>query len=300
MTVIDDCPVTCGPEPGAAEALFKEAKRCERRRRLFTAATVILLVVAGTIAASIGAGGHSRAKSPTTAPALSPEEILRLDDQGLSGNFEATYKVTGDLPLFPGPVWTVVVAHRGPAPSNDWMLDGGEWSFVLRAGHGYELQWIEQASHYQQCWRNGTNSWTCGKGTTYAANAFIMQTLPYVPGTVDGEIGATVQHRYPLVQGEHQRLTVASQQSVEFGTLRCLTGTTWFSPKRKGAAPADLSSTTWCLTVRGLPASENQRGNPSLGLSWADLTLISTRRVAPNSDFQPMSAIAARGTLPGP
>ena len=61
MTVIDDCPVTCGPEPGAAEALFKEAKRCERRRRLFTAATVILLVVAGTIAASIGAGGHSRA-----------------------------------------------------------------------------------------------------------------------------------------------------------------------------------------------------------------------------------------------
>jgi len=32
MTMIDDRPAICDPEPGEAEALFKEAKRRERRR----------------------------------------------------------------------------------------------------------------------------------------------------------------------------------------------------------------------------------------------------------------------------
>ena len=60
MTVIDDHLVTCDPEPAAAEALFKEAKRCERRRRLSIAGIALLVAIGATIAATIGGGGSPR------------------------------------------------------------------------------------------------------------------------------------------------------------------------------------------------------------------------------------------------
>jgi len=237
-------------------------------------------------------------KSPPTATVLSPKELLRLAYQGLSGNFEATYKVTGDLPIYPGPTWTVVIAHRGPSSSKDWMLDGGQWSYLLRAGRGYEQQWIEQANHYQECWRQGPGKWTCGKGTAFASNGFILQTLPYIPGTVDGDIAATVQNRLALGQGEHQGLSVFSQPSHKFGTLSCLKETSWITPKRKGATVADKSATTWCLTDRGLPVNEHQQGSPETAFTWDDLTLLSARQIAPESDFRPLSAHEVQNGLP--
>jgi hypothetical protein len=42
------------------------------------------------------------------------------------------------------PVWTVVVAHRGPnVVTNVWTL--GKWSYLLKAG-AHEVQWIEDAN----------------------------------------------------------------------------------------------------------------------------------------------------------
>ena len=280
-----------------AEALIKEARRHQRKRWL-TVMTVVLAIALG-IGLAVSASS-SRMGSKPTAPALSPQGILRLSNKGLSGNFEATYKLTGDLGVFPGRVWTVVVAHRGPWEEKSvWLLGSGEWSFLLRAGGGYKLQWIEHANRYEACWQQGnTEKWTCGKGTVYASNGFILSTLPYVPRTVDGDVGAMVKHNYPMAQGEHQRITVASKLSARFGKLDCLTSTTWFTSKRTGTARTNVSSVTWCFTAQGLPATENQRGNQAAS-PWNSLTLVSTYRVAPKSDFQPMSPTAVRNRIPG-
>jgi hypothetical protein len=286
-----------------AEALIKEARRRQRKRWL-TVLTVVLAFALGiglAVSASSGATGKNPTPKPTasTSP-LSPGGILRLANKGLSGNFEATYKLSGKLALFPGPIWTVVVAHKGPwAVKSVWMLGSGESSFLLRTGNGYELQWIEHANRYEACWLQAGAEWRCGKGTVYASNGFALFTMPYVPATVDGDIRASATDGYPMGHGEHQRLTVASKSSAKLGKLECLTSMTWLTSKRADVARTDISSVTWCLTARGLPASEYQRGNPQLASPWVNLTLVGTRRVAPKSDFQPMSPTAVRNGLPG-
>ena len=258
-------------------------------------------------------GGNQRSRSDSIARSVasvtfnrrsrsesrfSPAGILRLDEKGLSGNFEATYKLSGNLAMF-APVWTVVVAHRGPnVVTKVWTL--GEWSYLLQAG-AHELQWIEHANRWEACWRQGgSKKWSRGKGTAPPTNAPIaLFILPYVPDGVEGGIYTAVTRGYPMRHGEHQRLTVVTKPSAKFGKLDCLTNTTWFTSKRTGTARTDISAVTWCLTARGLPASEHQRGNPQVVPPWLNLTLLSTRRVAPKSDFQPMSPTAVRNGLPG-
>ena len=48
-------------------------------------------------------GKQAHSQPPRQPPPLSPAGILRLANKGLSGNFEATYKLSGDLGVFPGP-----------------------------------------------------------------------------------------------------------------------------------------------------------------------------------------------------
>jgi hypothetical protein len=280
-----------------AEALIKEARSHQRKRWLIV--MVVVLTIAGGIALAVSASSGGTGSKPTTKPTpspppLSPTGILRLDEKGLSGNFETTYKLSGNLAMF-APVWTVVVAHRGPNVfSKVWTL--GEWSYLLKAG-AHELQWIEDANRWEACWRQGgSKKWSCGKGTAPNDLLFI---LPYVPDGVEGGIYTAVTRSYPMGHGEHQRLTVVTKPSAKFGKLDCLTNTTWFTSKRTGTARTDISAVTWCLTAQGLPASEYQRGNPQVVPPWLNLTLVSTRRVAPQSDFEPMSSIAVRNALPG-
>ena len=284
-----------------AEALIKEA-RSHQRKRWLTVTTVVFAIALGiTLAVSASSGGTG--SKPTTKPTpslppLSPTGILRLDEKGMSGNFEATYKLAGNLAMF-AQEWTVVVAHRGPnVMTKIWTL--GEWSYLLKAG-AHELQWIEHANRYEACWRQGgSKKWSCGKGTALNASGdFLLFILPYVPDGVAGGIETAVTRSYPMGHDEHQRLTVATKPSAKFGKLDCLTNTTWFTSKRTGTARTDISAVTWCLTARGLPASEHQRGNPQVVPPWLNLTLVSARRGAPKSDFQPMSSIAVRNGLPG-
>ncbi len=61
MAMIDDRPVICDPEPVDTEALFKEAKRRERRRRLGFAGIAVLIATGAVIAETIGGGGQPRA-----------------------------------------------------------------------------------------------------------------------------------------------------------------------------------------------------------------------------------------------
>jgi len=280
-----------------AEALIKEA-RSHQRKRWLTVMVVVLTIAGGValavVASSGGTGSKPTAKPTPSLPPLSPTGILRLDEKGMSGNFEATYKLSGNLAMF-AQEWTVVVAHQGPnVATNVWTL--GDWSYLLKAG-AHELQWIEHANRYEACWRQGgSKKWSCGKGTAPTDLLFI---LPYVPDGVAGGIETAVTRSYPMGHGEHQRLTVATKPNAKFGKLDCLTTTTWFTSKRTGTARTDISAVTWCLTARGLPASEYQRGNPQVVPPWLNLTLVSARRGAPKSDFQPMSSIAVRNGLPG-
>lgn len=283
-----------------AEALIKEARHRQHRRWL-TVMVVVLAIASGTGLALSASIGGTRHKPTASAPPLSPQGILHLTQKGLGGDFEATYKVTGDLPVFPGPTWTVTVAHRGLWEEKSvWPLGSGEWAFLLRAGAGYRLQWIEHANRYEACWQQGnTEKWTCTKGVAYASNGFTLTTLPYIPMTTEGDIRATVTGGYPMGQGEHQRLGVVSKPSTRFGKLDCLTSTTWFTSKRTGGARTDASSVTWCLTTQGLPATESQRGDQPAS-PWNSLTLVSAHRMAPKSDFQPMSTTAVPNRLPPP
>jgi len=300
MKVIEE-PRQVTTELPDAEALIKEA-RSHQRKRWLTVLTVVLAFALGiglAVSASSGRRGNKPTAKPTasTSP-LSPGGILRLDEKGLSGNFEATYKLSGNLAMF-APVWTVVVAHRGPnVVTNVWTP--GKWSYLLKAG-AHEVQWIEDANRYEACWRQGgSKKWSCGKGTApNASGPFPLFLLPYVPDGVEGGIYTAVTRSYPMGHGEHQRLTVATKPSAKFGKLDCLTNTTWFTSKRTGTARTDISAVTWCLTARGLPASEYQRGNPQVVPPWLNLTLVSARRVAPQADFKPMSSIAVRNSLPG-
>ena len=284
-----------------AEALIKEARSHQRKRWLIV--MVVVLAIALGIGLAVNASSSGTGSKPTTKPTasrppLSPTGILRLDEKGMSGNFEATYKLSGNLAMF-AQEWTVVVAHRGPnVMTKIWTL--GEWSYLLKAG-AHELQWIEHANRYEACWRQGgSKKWSCGKGTALNASGdFLLFILPYVPDGVAGGVETAVTRSYPMGHGEHQRLTVATKPSAKFGKLDCLTTTTWFTSKRTGTARTDISAVTWCLTAQGLPASEYRRGNPQVVPPWLNLTLVSARRGAPKSDFQPMSSIAVRNGLPG-
>ena len=125
-----------------------------------------------------------------------------LAQRGLGRDFGATYKVSAKVAIFPGPRWTVVVAHQGPAPaSGPFRASGAVWSFFLHAGEGYQLQWIEHGEHFEDCWTARTHpGWHCSQGTYEPSNGFSMATLPYVPATALADVTQVVEGEPPASQ----------------------------------------------------------------------------------------------------
>ncbi len=237
---------------------------------------------------------HSRS---ATRAEPTPSTILRLAERGLGGNYEATYRITGKLGVFPGPQWTVVVAHRGRAPSLNWLSKGDNWSFFLRAGRGFSLQWIEEGDRYDACWRRSAQRWVCGKGTYYPSNSCSLSIVPYVPGEVVGDIRDTLSGSL-LSPGEHQRLSTSTRPDARFGELSCLTASTWFQSASTGGVVKDRSSATWCLTRQGLAASEIGRGDDDPIRTWTALKLVSLKPHTPTVDFMPKSSQAVHQGMP--
>jgi len=79
-----------------AAALIKEAKRRQERRR-WTIVAVLVAVVA-IIAAFLSAGSPTR-KAPTSTAShpMSPSGFVQLADHGLTGNYEAIYRVSSKV-----------------------------------------------------------------------------------------------------------------------------------------------------------------------------------------------------------
>ncbi|HUB69733.1 MAG TPA: hypothetical protein VL984_04885 [Acidimicrobiales bacterium] len=224
--------------------------------------------------------------------APSPAAVLTLAEGGLTGDYEATYLVTGQLAVFPGPRWRVVVAHEGPPPlARPLVTDDATWSFFLHAGEGYQLQWVEKGEHFQDCWTMPEHpGWHCGRGTYEASNGFALATLAYIPATVVMGLEVAVQGG----PGASPRLVVTQRASPLFGRLTCLSAVS--------AEPAALARgtttrhpfATTCLTARGLVASQRQWGEGT----WDDLTLVRWRPRPPASDFRPVATVGPSPMLP--
>jgi hypothetical protein len=218
--------------------------------------------------------------------------VLALAQRGLGGDFEATFQARGQLPIFPGPRWTIVVAHKGPAPVSDpFRPDGAIWSFFIHAGKGYELQWIEHGQHFEDCWTMRTRPrWHCSQGTYQTSNGFSMATLPYVPATAFTDLVQTVR-----VGPERRHLSVARRDSAVFGPLTCLTSvSTATAALAPGSSRTAHPFSTTCLTARGLVANQHEWGEGA----WDNLVLVHVRSRAQASDFRPVSAIGPSSTLP--
>jgi hypothetical protein len=230
--------------------------------------------------------------APATASAPAPPAVVALAQRGLGGDFEATYKVSGQLAIFPGPQWTVVVAHQGPAPvSGPLRASGAVWSFFLHAGQGYQLQWIEHGQHFEDCWTTRTQpGWHCSQGTYEPSNGFSMATLPYVPATALADVTQAVGGEPP--SGQH--LTVTRGDSPVFGRLTCLTSISVATADLPGRATTRHPFSSTCFTARGPVASQHQWGEGT----WDDLVLVGLAPRAQASDFRPVSNIGPSSELP--
>ena len=153
--------------------------------------SAVLSVVATAISVPTSA---IAAAPPTHRPAnAAPATLLALAWAGLGRTFTARYHLTGCLAPFPGPSWTVTVAHRGAAPARqDWLASGGQWSFVLHAGGGLYVQWIENGNHHVSCWQRARSVLHCGGGTTERSNGTLESTIPYIPATVATALSAEI------------------------------------------------------------------------------------------------------------
>jgi hypothetical protein len=230
--------------------------------------------------------------APATAAGPAPAAVMALAQRGLSTDFEATYKVSGQLPIFPGPQWTVVVARKGPAPVPDpSRASGVVWSFFLHAGKVYQLQWIEHGPHFEDCWTTRTHrGWHCSQGTYEPSNGFSMATLPYVPATTLAEVTQVVESEPPT----SHHLSVTREDSPVFGRLTCLTSVSVAVAELPGRTTTRHPFSTTCFTARGLVASQHQWGEGA----WEDLVLVGLRPRAQVSDFRPVSTIGPSSELP--
>jgi hypothetical protein len=218
--------------------------------------------------------------------------VVALAQRGLGRDFEATYKVSGQLAIFPGPQWTVVVAHQGPAPVSDPLrASSAAWSFFLHAGEGYQLQWIEHGPRFDDCWTTRTQpGWHCGQGTYEPSNGFSMATLPYVPATVLADVTQVVEG----APRASQHVTVTRGDSPVFGRLTCLTSVSVATADLPGRATTRHPFSSTCFTARGLVAGQRQWGEGT----WDDLVLVGLAPRAQASDFRPVSTIGPSSELP--
>jgi hypothetical protein len=248
--------------------------------------------VAGGLVAFCCCGPLPAGQSSTAAGPSSPAGALALAERALSGTYEATYNVSGQLAVFPGPRWSIVVAHRGPAPPTGSPGNDGNWSFFLHAGSGYQLQWVEDGEHFVDCWTmRARPGWHCGQGTYQTSIGFSLAVLPYIPLTVLSGL------RTALGAGPRpaQKVTVAGRKGgPRFGPLACVSIVAEAPTVFPGHISARRAFVTTCLTTQGLPASQIQWGEGT----WDRLVLVRFRAPPPASDFRPVSPPGASSALP--
>jgi hypothetical protein len=154
------------------------------KRLLLSAALVIGIVIAVVVP---GPRNAEALPQVNVGPAQHAAQFLSLAEQGMDGDFELAYAVTGtNGDLFRGDPGTLVIAQTARAGHSAWVTAAGRWSFRLDGDDGATAQWIESGSSAEDCWRFTRNSaMRCTGPTTYiASNGFVLTTLPFIEGAV--------------------------------------------------------------------------------------------------------------------
>ncbi len=180
------------------------------------------------------------------------------------------------LAPFPGPPWTITVAHRGAIPTRqNWLTSGGQWSFALHAGGGLYVQWIENGNRHVTCWRRAGSALHCDGGATVRSNGTMEATIPYIPATVATALATLID------TGRGAAMT--SVRASRFGRLRCV----------------DERDSTICLTPSGLPAwVRSSTAVPVPPFGNATITLVSMSSRAPATSFVPAGKPKGNDTPP--
>jgi len=235
---------------------------------------VALSVMAAVI--SVPAGAAASAAAPHRPANAAPAAVLALARAGLGRTFTARYHLSGQLAPFPGPSWTVTVAHRGAAPAHqNGLTSDGQWSFVLHAGGGLFVQWIENGNHHVTCWQRAGSAPRCGRGAIVRSNGIVEATIPYIPATVATALATLIDRR--------RGAATTSVRASRFGKLRCV----------------DEQGSTICLTASGLPAwVRSSPAGPVGPFGNATIVLVSTSSRASATSFVPAGAPKGNDTPP--
>jgi len=153
-------------------------------------------------------------------------------------DFEATYKVSGQLAIFPGPNGRSTLPTRPGPVSDPFITKGAVWSFFMHAVDGYQLQWIENGQHFEDCWTMPTRpGWHCGQGTYEASNGFSMATLPTSSDGLHGPAAG----RAGRATGKPAPDSFPADTSA-FGRLTCLTSVSAAAADLPGGPPPGTRS----------------------------------------------------------
>jgi len=143
MAMIDDRPAICDQEPADAEALFKESKRRERRRRLGFAGIALLIGTAALIVATIGGGGHSRASRGDASGPRPRPSVSGSRPWSLTAVFKTTL-VDTPVALDGTPFAFAITVTGTPGSSSPW---GRVSRIDLATGHltlGHKVSSLSQ------------------------------------------------------------------------------------------------------------------------------------------------------------
>ena len=254
-----------------------------RLKQLKLLAILSLVLPLGSTVAPSTASPHAALPSPAG--------VLALAQRGLGSEYQATFEATGQLAVFPGPRWTVLVAHRGGGMRTSPTFGDGEWTFFLHAGGGYEVQWVEMGNKFADCWRTARSPrWHCSEGTYQPSNGFAMATIPYVTADVWQSLSQAVSPVPPA----RRAIRIFRRASSRFGALTCLTSTLAVTEVVPGDKTAGHPFVTTCLTKGGLPASQDEWGEGT----WDHLGLVQLLQRAPAADFKLVGAPRGPVALP--
>ena len=254
----------------AAEAVIKEARGRQRRRRMQITGVSGLLVVGALLGFVVADQGSSPPSRPTQSSGpLSVPRFIELGEGGTNGRFAASYDVAG---AHSGAI--EVVQKQAPLALNP---GSGTWSFVYRADQGFSSQWIQKGASSYDCWQaTSDTTWSCtGPGTYRQVNGFILATTPFIPMGVAGQL--SLLHEALRHKGWVKSLSVFMSHSKEFGALNCL----------KVMALSLGAPATICIDHSGTMVREKNWP----GGYFSNVTLVRYATKLPSDAFTPLSVL---------
>jgi hypothetical protein len=215
--VVDSKSAETSLNAGSNDLLIKEARRRQRRRWSAFLIPLIVVAVTSTVTAiQLTSSSKPKVVSPTSIKSF--ETLFR---HGSHIRFVATYRVH-DYTFYPA---GTIVYSQIPSPPGTKAVENadgysgtGRYAYVYR-GNGRIVQWIQIGTNVSACMRLPAPYFTTLK---------CDQSSPFIPSNGFSEEGVgliqqQVQSWDYLRDVPPKGWTVTTEQSNDFGPLRCLT-----------------------------------------------------------------------------